>query len=64
MRLNQGDRRIKLYIDKGNEKQIMRNLTQDGYPPIRFEARRDHLGRWQAASFSQTRLGSNPECVA
>lgn len=45
MELTQQDRRIKLYIDKGNERQIMQNLSRDGYPAVNFEARQDHLGR-------------------
>lgn len=35
----------KLYIDKGNERQILDVLRSRGMPDITFEARRDHLGR-------------------
>ena len=44
--------RMKLYIDKGNERQILRNLRSDGYPAVRFERRRDHLGRRYRSSVS------------
>lgn len=35
---------MKLYIDKGNERQIITSLKQDGYPAVNFDARCDHLG--------------------
>lgn len=36
---------MKLYIDKGNERQITTYLASVGYPTISFERRRDHLAR-------------------
>lgn len=43
---------IKLYIDKGNERQILRNLSSDGYPAVSFERRRDHLEWWRRPGIS------------
>lgn len=34
----------KLYIDKGNQAQIIDWLTSRGYPRISFDERQDHLG--------------------
>lgn len=39
----------KLYVDKGNEKQILDVMSRRGMPGITFDGRRDHLG-WRAAN--------------
>lgn len=39
----------KLYIDKGNEKQIIDVMNRRGVPGISFEGRQDHLG-WRTVN--------------
>ena len=35
----------RIYIDKGNEVQILNRLSLEGLSEISFESRRDHLGK-------------------
>lgn len=44
----------KIYIDKGNEVQILKRLSLEGLTEISFESRGDHLGKRKCNSLPQT----------